>query len=280
MKDIVVLYHINCNDGFGGAWVARKKFGDKADYIGVIHHDPPPLGLIDKEVYIIDFSYPAEDTEKILKAAKSLTVIDHHVTAKGVVESLPSHVYDIDHSGAVLAWNYFFPGEKVPMLLKYVEDGDLWKFELPESREFFAFSMTMLFDFKRWDELIEDFEDEKKKRVHLDEGKMILEYQKKMIDELMKEGEEVSFEGYSALAVNSAMLPSQLGNAIVNEGYDMGIVWFNSGGGITKVSLRSDKDGDVDVGKIAKKHGGGGHKSASGFVINPGEEFPWQHKNM
>jgi len=278
-KDIVVLYHNNCNDGFGGAWAARKKFGDKAEYIGVTHHEPPPKGLNGKEVYIIDFCYPADETKELLKETKSLTILDHHVTDKDVIESAPDHVYDIDHSGAVLAWRYFFPDKEVPLFLQYVEDGDLWKFELPESKNFYAFSLTMPFDFTEWDKMVDEFEDEKKRKIYLTEGAKILEYQEKMIEELMENTKESTLDGHSALAVNSSVLASQLGNTIVKRGYDIGIIWSYMNEDTIKVSLRSDKDGNVDVGKIAEKYGGGGHKAAAAFVINYESEFPWQAKN-
>ncbi len=279
-KNIVVLYHNNCSDGFGGAWVAKRKFGDKADYIGVFHHNPPPEDLINKNVYIIDFAYDSEETKKILEEAKSLTILDHHITAKKVVESVPNHVYDTNHSGAVIAWKYFFPDEKIPIFLKYIEDGDLWRFKLRDSREFFSLLLTMPLDFKKWDELVEDFEDEKKRKVHINHGKMLFEYQQKVIRDLLQEAEEVTLDGQSALAVNSSTLRSQLGNSLVKEGYDIGIIWYHTGRGIIKVSLRSDKEGGVDVGKIAEKYGGGGHKSSAAFIINPGGEFPWKHKGI
>ena len=275
-KNIAVLYHNNCNDGFGGAWAARKKFGDKAEYIGVIHHESPPSGLNGKEVYIIDFSYPADETRKLLKKTKSLTILDHHVNMKNVVESVPYHVYDIDHSGEILAWNYFFPDKDVPLFLQYVEDGDLWRFELPESKHFYAFSLTMPFDFMEWDKMVDEFEDEKKRKIYLAEGAKILEYQENMIEELMGSAEESTLDGHKALAVNSSVLASQLGNAIVERGYDIGIVWFYMNEDTIRVSLRSDKDGNVDVGKIAEKYGGGGHKSSAGFIINQEPSLPWQ----
>ena len=50
-KDIVVLYHNNCTDGFSSAWVAWKKFGNKAEYIGIGLDDSPLRGLINKEIY-------------------------------------------------------------------------------------------------------------------------------------------------------------------------------------------------------------------------------------
>ena len=34
-KNIVVLYHADCLDGFGAAYAAWEKFGDTAEYIPV-----------------------------------------------------------------------------------------------------------------------------------------------------------------------------------------------------------------------------------------------------
>jgi len=275
MKDTVVLYHDNCPDGFGGAWAAKKKFGKRADYIGVQHQLQPPLGLDDKDVYIIDFSYPEEITNKLLSETKSLTLIDHHITAKKITESAPKHLFDNDHSGAILAWKYFFPDEDAPLFLKYVEDLDLWKFDIDRAEDFLAFSATVPFNFDRWDSMIEEFEDEKKRNAHLDRGRNLLEYQNRLIEGMLEGGEKVTLDGHSALAVNSPVLPSQIGNAIVKLGYDIGIIWVHSSD-VTKVSLRSGKDKDVNVGEIAKKYGGGGHKSAAGFKLNSEKEFPWQ----
>ncbi len=277
MKDTVVLYHNNCSDGFGGAWAARKKFGKAADYLGVIHHEPAPLGLDSKDVYVIDFSYPEDITNELLNITKSLTLIDHHVTSKEITKSAPNHVYDNDHSGAVLAWKHFFKDEDVPLYLQYVEDIDLWKFKLPRSEDFMAFSATVPFDFDRLDATIADFEDEKKRNAFLERGKNLLEYQNRLIDEMIQGGEEVKFEGYRALVVNSPILPSQLGNTTVKRGYEIGIIWSQSSD-IIRVSLRSDKDSDVNVGDIAKKYGGGGHKSAAGFIVEDESLFPWQKK--
>jgi len=277
VKDTVILYHSNCNDGFGGAWAARRHFGNKADYIAVRHHEVPPLGLNDKDVYIIDFSYPEEDTKKLLKIVKSLTQLDHHVTVKDITESIPNHVYALDHSGAVLAWKYFFPEEEIPTYLKYVEDIDLWKFQMPRAEDFLAFSATAPFDFEKLDSTVEDFENEEKRTSFLDRGKNLLEYQNKLIEEMLENGEEVELDGYNAFLVNSPVLPSQLGNAMVKKGYAVGITWAYSND-VIKISMRSDKDGDVHVGEIAKKYGGGGHKSAAGFIVRNESEFPWQAK--
>ena len=279
MKDKVVLFHQNCVDGFSGAWVARRKFGDEASYVGVSDHKQFPEGLEDKEVYAVDFSYTKEATEELLKIVKSLVLIDHHVSVEDVVKSVPDHLYALEKSGASLAWEYFFPQEDVPTFIKYVEDTDLWNFTLPQARDFFALGETLEYDFETWDKLIEDFENPGKRQMHLDYGSNIRQYQEKIVDKLVEDGEVVELEGYNALSMNSPVFRSQAGNAAVKKGYDIGIIWKHSSDGTIKVSLRSKKDGDVDVAKIAQKYGGGGHQSSAAFVLQNETEMPWYPKN-
>ena len=62
----VVLYHAECADGFGAAWAVWKRFPD-ATFLPVKHGDPPPEGLIDRHVMMVDFSY-ARDVIESMKA--------------------------------------------------------------------------------------------------------------------------------------------------------------------------------------------------------------------
>ena len=49
-----ILYHGHCRDGFCAAWVLREKYPD-AEFIPVSHNDsPPPEGLEDEDVIIVD----------------------------------------------------------------------------------------------------------------------------------------------------------------------------------------------------------------------------------
>src|SRR5687767_10443668 len=126
-KDTVILYHANCHDGFGAAFAAWKKFGDSASYIPVKYNVPPPEGLAGKNIYVLDFCFEKEVTEKLEALAKSFFVIDHHISKKEIVESAKNHVFDNDHSGAYLSWKHF-QGDQIPTLIKLIEEGDLWKY--------------------------------------------------------------------------------------------------------------------------------------------------------
>ena len=125
---------------------------------------------------------------------------------------------------------------------------------------------------------MEEFENDGKRKSHLDYGAHIREYQENIIEEQLNEAQEVVLDGHSALAVNSSVFESQTGNTIISRGYDIGIIWRYLGEGDIKVSLRSKKDGEVDVCRIAERYGGGGHISAAGFILKSGIDIPWQPK--
>ncbi|MFH1178336.1 MAG: hypothetical protein V1711_01235, partial [bacterium] len=175
-KEIVILYHGGCPDGFGSAYSAWKKFGDTAEYIPVKHGLPAPERMNGKKLYFIDFCYPEEIMDVLISETKSVTVLDHHLGNKDVVEKMPEHIFDNEHSGAVIAWNYFHQNTPVPTLLKYVEDGDLYLFKLPDSHAVLAYAYAQKFSFEEWDKLVEEFENPETRAVLIEKGKIYAEH--------------------------------------------------------------------------------------------------------
>lgn len=261
--NIAVLYHADCADGFGAAWAAWKKLKDKAVYISV----PPnnrelPKIAEGKQVYTLDYSFPGDVIESVRKKVESLTVIDHHVTNQANLSFATEAVFDIDRSGAVLAWNYFHPQKSLPRLLQYIQDSDLWRFALPKTREITEAILLYDMNFHEWDKLARDFEKKKLFKRYLLEGEILLRRMEKRVGRLTAYAEEGVFEGHKCLIVNSPFYTSELGAALVRKGSPVGIIWSRRGHKII-VSLRSG--GTIDVAALAQKYGGGGHKSAAGF---------------
>lgn len=275
-KDIVVIYHNDCTDGFSAAWVAWKKFGDKADYVGVDPGSQPIAGLKDREVYMLDLIYPVQYLEKLIKENKKVIAIDHHISNKGAFDLIVKGLFDLNHSGAVLAWKYFHPNKKIPKLLKHVEDMDLWQFNLPETKEMISYLDIISFGFKNWDKVCKDLENNKTYSEFVKKGKLILNYQDVLINRIIEgQAELVNFFGYQVYAVNSPLFNSQIGNFLYTKYPPIGIVWSQSKDGGIHVSLRSD--GTVDVSKLASKFkGGGGHKKSAGFYVQDCSELPWK----
>ena len=277
MKSILILYHKNCPDGFGAAWAARKKFGKKADYVAVEYRSVPKEKFFKnrKEIYICDFCYHQPVLEQLLKINPNITIIDHHITAKETVKLAKNHSYALNHSGAVLTWKFFHPKKPVPRLLRHVEDVDLWKWKLPFTAEIsVALELYNNFDFKKWDKIAPDFEDTKKRKKYVNEGKIILKYRDTILKRIIAGAEKVKLGKMGAFAVNSPFWQSEIGNYIVENKKRIGIIWSRKSGKIN-VSLRSKKR-MTDVSKIALKYGGGGHKAASGFSLDVDKPFPWK----
>ncbi|MFA6008124.1 MAG: hypothetical protein WC784_05825, partial [Candidatus Shapirobacteria bacterium] len=155
MNKIAVIYHINCPDGFGAAWVAYQKFGKKADYFGV-----PPRGVPEEpleqysEIYALDTSFTPETLKTLMAAGKRLVVIDHHASSKEDIELAKEFVFNTKHSAAVLTWKYFFPKKKLPQLLKYIEDGDLWNLTLPKAESIRAYLAMIELSFSNFSKLV------------------------------------------------------------------------------------------------------------------------------
>jgi len=270
-KKIVVFYHTECIDGFGAAYAAWKKFGDTAEYVPVKYGDEPPAEqFAGKEVFFVDFCYPKEIMEHILQSADSLVVIDHHEGIREEVESIPQHVFDSKHSGAALAWGYFHPSEPMPRLLAHAEDEDLYTFRLPETRAIGVYLSAHEFTFEIWDEIAKKLEDASSRETFLIQANTYLEYFNFLVELSVKKAHPIHFEGHTVLMTTASpmrTLKSAIGNELAKKMPPFGMVATAHPNGLG-ISIRGD--GSVDVSAIARKYGGNGHPSSSGFRI------PWQ----
>ncbi|MCA9771649.1 MAG: hypothetical protein KC466_04525 [Myxococcales bacterium] len=251
----LILYHAQCADGLGAAWSAWKALGDDADYVAVKHGEPPP-GVEGREVTIVDFSYPRPILLDLRARAAGLEVIDHHKSAQEDLAGLDFARFDMTKSGAVLAWEHWHPREAIPEILRYVQDKDLWRWELPESEEVSAALASYPYDVRVFDSLrVPDLRAE---------GKAILRYQNQLVDEIVAQAGRETIAGYDVPSVNASILQSYVGNRLA-AGEAFAAIWFQKPDGRRRYSLRSSPPKGIDVSEIARRFGGGGHAAAAGF---------------
>jgi len=273
MKEIIVFYHVKDNDGLGSAWSAWNKFKDKADYFGLDYHFDISFDYHNKKIYFLDIHPAVKKIEILRKNNNYLILIDHHLSSQPLLKLFDEYKFDLKHSAAVLTFQYFFPKKKIPKILKYIEDIDIWKLKIPHSREINNAIDFYDGDFTHWNSLAKNIEQPLKRKQCIKIGQIISQYQDKLIEKIVNKARLVKFEGKTILAVNSPILISEVGNALVKKRPPLAIVWSEINGKIW-CSLRSN--GDCDVSKIAEKYEGGGQKGAAAFYLNPGESIPWQ----
>lgn len=273
-KKIAILYHGGCPDGFGGAYAAWKKFGDDADYIPVHYVKPRPEGLAGKEIYMIDFCYEQATMDELQKDAGSLTVLDHHEGTQQVVESMPHHIYDVNRSGATIAWSYFHPDTPVPTFLQYVEDADLFKKMPDDERAIIKYSYSQGFNFAIWDEIARRVEEPEERAKIIERGRIYAEYFDLLAREFVNAAELVDFEGHTVyLGASEKMFITEVGKQLALKRGPFALIARTGVDGI-RVSIRGD--GSLDVTKIAQKYGGNGHPSSAAFSLPWGAPLPWK----
>jgi uncharacterized protein len=256
-----VLYHAQCTDGFGAAWAAWKALKETAKYIPIHHGEPFPALPTDADVIMLDAAYPRPRHEELKTLVRSLTVVDHHKTNLETIGKLPNVHIDLSHSGATLAWLFFHPGEPIPELLKYVEDYDLWRFNLPSSLEIHAAIESYSYDFDVWCGLEQKIGTE---RFRAD-GEAILRYQKGVVENACKSVFWMTMAGHRIPVVNATELTSEIGNRLCKLYPEAPFsAYYYEKENIRCWGLRSI--GDFDVTNIVKIYGGGGHKNAAGFT--------------
>lgn len=264
----ICIYHGNCADGFAAAWVVRKalapKLGDSLTFHAGVYQTPPP-DVSDKDVVLVDFSYKRPVLLEMAEEANSILILDHHKTAAEDLIDLPDNVvadFDMNHSGAMLAWDHFFPDQPPPPLLLHIEDRDLWRFALARTREIQANVFSYPYDFQIWDELMAASVEELAK-----EGAAIERKHFKDIDELVGVvTRRMVIGGYNVPVANLPYtLTSDAGDKLAKDEPFAACYWDTPQGRV--FSLRSTDEG-VDVSQVAKQYGGGGHRNASGFRVS------------
>jgi len=256
-----VIYHADCTDGFGAAYSAWKLLGNRAEYHACKHGTSPP-DVKGKTVVVLDFAFNNATTKKMIEESESLLVIDHHKSAMVELHDISNTHFDMTKSGAMLSWEFFHPGKEPPKFIRYIQDRDLWAWELEYSKEFSAAFDMVPFEFEEF----EKFEDDSVFDDAVKRGSYILAYSKTVVKKVCEKAQLRKFDGKEVLVVNASHWMSEIGSRLAPD-CDFAMIWYwDHEARETKVSLRAFHE-TVDVSEIAKRFGGGGHKKAAGFQL-------------
>ncbi|WP_371322647.1 phosphoesterase [Dechloromonas sp. ZY10] len=309
----LIIYHADCLDGFAAAWSAWLHYRGAADFLPLHHGENWDASrCVGREVYILDFSFPPDRLQQMSSQARQVVQLDHHASARAdwADRLHPLANGDTEYrsptarlrvrfaeqkSGARLAWEYFHPEQPIPLLLQHIEDVDLWRFALPESRAIQRSLRLLAFDFPLWHDwicaagtpdapgysdlllrgqAIDSFFRCETERLANSSLLTPARLRGEPADPLqaLRHGQPVLSDGgehwhpIPGVAINcDGMFASELGHLLASRHQLPALIWQFAGDGMVRASLRSV--GDCDVALIAKRYGGGGHCHAAGFRL-------------
>lgn len=269
------IYHHNDADGRCAGAIALKiwkQLGQNPEVIEIDYKDQLDIDSIKigETLIIVDFSFKLEIMEKIRKKTSGIIWIDHHKTAKDYPYQELHGLRDFSDggkSGCELTWE-FFKGKETdsPMAIKLIGDYDTWQFKFGEKSEFMNLGIK-LYPHQPKDEIwahLLSTNHEEDLDILLNEGKICRTFRDMICSDYAKaQGFETEFDGHKTFAMGLYMFGSKAFGQKIKE-YPLCISFEFDGKNYT-IGLYSEQ---IDVGDLAKKYGGGGHKWAAGFVSN------------
>lgn len=288
MSPDLCIHHAPCADGFTAAWAVWNRFPDIGFHAGV--HGQPPPDVTGLHVLIVDFSYKRAVLEAMGERAASITILDHHKSAQADLEVFaifnPVNVdnidtilaatqpglgniraeFDMNRSGAMMAWQFCKPDAPPPLLVQHVQDRDLWRFALRGTREIQADLFSRPYEFAVWDDYARMLETPDGWRAAVTAGAAIERKHHKDCEELVNLcARDMVIGGHTVRVANIPYTMSSDAAHMLAEGRAFGACYFDRADGSRVFSLRSQADG-ADVSVIASSYGGGGHARAAGFT--------------
>ncbi len=305
MERTVVIYHKACPDGYGALAGVVYKSGENQllyDELKDVIYNPQKTFFAlptnhstdfsrlreileeyrgdDFTIYMVDFFVPKIfNLVREFPNIRKVIVIDHHKTAqeifqKGIPEDIKDRFevhLDFDHSAAVLTWKIL--NGFVPQIMEYIEDRDIWKWEIPDSLYVLTAVDARVFNVLKPNEIVfkllelaQTFPKEELAR----EGQSMIEFKESVVKRLANNSAHwlILPSGHKLLAVNSSVFQSDIGNRLAQR----------SPNGVACVYAVSPKEDDVYINcsirsingkarQIAQANGGGGHDNAAGCRV-------------
>lgn len=294
-----IISHSADADGRVSAFLVAKKFnitdendiimtdyGKGSDFLSKISKD--------EKVIICDFSFEngPEDMKKLLKITNDVTWIDHHESSIKKYGKFGDTIPGIRINGTaacMLTYIYFYLSNYMdnsdeamkkltqkdcgkyykyaPLLVRYVHDNDVWRYEYGDNTEFFklgldAKNITSPLD-PRWEQL---FTDKNMIEEYIKTGSVCKKYRDSLGASAVGFGAfEYTIDGKKGLCMNMILGGSPWFGDKIKE-YDFVCSFHYGKDGIWEYSFYSDAERGANCYKLAQTVDpkGGGHEHAAG----------------
>jgi len=147
MTKYICFFHKGCSDGIMASWCFKHKYS-KSSLIGISPQDTniDIDSLKGKRVYFVDVCTNEDTLIKIIDVAKKITIMDHHEIYENMLKNIKNNNSDYNYkklyikfdktrAACQIVWDKYFDKNNRPLIIDYIADRDLWKFNLPYSKE-------------------------------------------------------------------------------------------------------------------------------------------------
>jgi len=170
----------------------------------------------------------------------------------------------------MLAWNHFHPEQLPPLVFDHIQDRDLWRFRFPNTRAITAAVYSYPLDPLTFGDLVNAAP-----RHLIAEGTTLLRKQRSDIEAIIRDASrQMRFGDYLVPAANVPWMYASDVAGLLAIGQPFAVTYYDDASG-RRFSLRSSSAG-IDVEKIAKAFGGGGHEHAAGFRMTREEALDFE----
>lgn len=291
-----IISHSADADGWLSAYLVAKKFGikDKNDFIMLDYGcgiDFLPKISKDEKVIICDFSFEKGpyDMKRLLDKTKDVTWIDHHISSINKYGDFGKEIPGIRINGTaacMLTYIYYYMNDidsktltqsdceklydRAPMLVKYVHDHDVWRYDYKDNTEFFQLGLIALDINGPLDPRIDTlYSDEFAINEVIESGKTIKAYRDSLGRMAIKNGAfEYDLFGKHGICMNMILGGSPWFLDLVKD-YDFVCSFFYNGEKKTwEYNFYSDAQRGCSCVELAQKinSDGGGHDHAAGCI--------------
>lgn len=289
----LVVYHAHCMDGIGAAYCVWLGLKGKCYLLAQEYNKPPICDEVyhGRKVIIVDFCFPVDQLVSMEKSATSIEIYDHHAglaedVGKAIRKGLLRNTlltFNNNKSGVRLAWENFMQYEESPAKLpascmqdvnespffvNYIEDRDLWRFNLVNTEAFCAAFAIISKDIVS----VHSFLTNWSIGNIINMGELLVKKRQQEVESFAAKALPViAVNGKKAMLVNAPLsYASELGDYLCKKhaGYFAIIYECNDLEGRLRVSMRSRQGHDIDVAAFARTVGGGGHKNAAGCTVS------------
>ena len=290
----LVIYHSNCLDGTGSAWVAAQYLPkEETEYVPVHYGEDlgaqiPVREYKEMTLYILDWCPNMDDLDKCCMMFKRIVLIDHHESA---IKKIIAHydksstqknlemllAYENEWSGAMgtaLWFEEHLDSDEESLsqhwLIKAIDDRDRWKFLLPDTEAINEGLFELGVKLEDW---LEHPMNGATKDNLVNIGTVLLKKKKQQVAQII----EAAASTVDRIAICNCpyFLASDVGNVLAKDAR-IAILWYVGSDGDLKVSFRSNKEteGWVNCSVIASQFKGGGHANAAGCSFPEEDAMP------